>query len=155
MSKWWALRLCWLALGLLTGVIVFLPESAKTLTGIVALVFIIATFVLLGRWAIMTISEKLKSALETPDPNKVTLVSHELLPGASLEFEANKAGRNQPPASESKTVLSRFQLAGFQFRTLLNTEEEKLEPRKKALMWDSVLFAGGIVACAGLSSLVN
>jgi hypothetical protein len=155
MSSWWALRLLWLSLGLLTGVIAFLPESAETATGVVALIFIIAVLILLGRWAVMTISEKLKSALEKPDPDRVTLVSHDLLPGAALEFEASKVGPNQPAASDSETVLSRFRLGGYQFKTLLNTEEEKLEPRKKALMWDSVLFAGGIVGCAALTSLLN
>ena len=46
MSKWWILRLVWLALGLLTGVIAFLPESAKIVTGIIALLFILATLLL-------------------------------------------------------------------------------------------------------------
>jgi hypothetical protein len=44
-----------------------------------------------------------------------------------------------PSASDSKTELSRFKFAGFNFRTMLNTEEEKLAPRKEALVWDSVL----------------
>ena len=155
MSMWWTLRLIWLALGLLAGAIVFLPESAETLTGAVALIFILAVFVLLGRWAVMTISEKVKSALKSRDPNKITLVSQELLPGASLQFQATKVGSNQPSASESETEVSGFQFAGYQFKTLLNTEEEKLEPRKKALMWDSLLFAGGIIICAALSSLTS
>jgi hypothetical protein len=30
-----------------------------------------------------------------------------------------------------------------------------MEPRKKALMWDSVLFAGGLIACALIVSLFN
>ena len=155
MSGWWALRLFWLFLGLLSGVIAFLPDTAATLTGVTTLIFISAALVLLGRWAVMTVSEKLKSALEKPDPDKTTLVSQELLPGATLEFEANRVGMTQPRTPASKTVLSRFQIAGFQFNTILSTEEEKLTPRKRALMWDSVLFAGGIVACAGLASLAN
>jgi len=61
----------------------------------------------------------------------------------------------QPPASNSKTLLSRFKFAGFNFKTMLNTEEEKLEPRKEALMWDSVLFVGSLIACAWIVSLFN
>jgi len=38
---------------------------------------------------------------------------------------------------------------------MLNTEEEKLEPRKEALMWDSVLFVGSLIACAWIVSLFN
>src|SRR5262245_8630485 len=152
MSKWWILRLIWLALGLLTGVIVLIPESAQTLTGSIALLFIVATLVLLARWGIQIVSEKLKSALAKPDPSKTTLVRREIFPGAALEFEASEVGATQPPASDSRTELSRFKFAGFHFKTILNTEEEKLEPRKKALMWDSVLFAGGIIACALLAS---
>ena len=155
MSGWWAWRALWLVLGTLTGVIAFLPESAKTLTGVVAVIFILATLILLGRWAFVTISEKVKSALKKPDPDKVTLVDHELMPGASLQFEARKVGGRRPNTSQSETVLSRVSLAGYQFRTILNTKEEKLEPRKKALMWDSVLFASGIVLCAALASLVS
>jgi hypothetical protein len=155
MSKWWVLRLIWLLLGLLTGVIAFLPESAATLMGAVALLFILATLALLGRWAVMVVSEKVRSSLATPDPNRTTLARHELFPGAALELEASKAGAAQPPPSESKTELSRFKVAGFHFKTILNTEEEKLEPRKKALMWDSVLFAAGIVGCALLASSFN
>jgi|SRR5262245_5358073 len=155
MSKWWIARLIWLALGLLTGVIVLIPESAATLTGIVALVFILATLVILGRWAVVVTSEKLKSALAKPDPNQTTLARHEFFPGAALELEATKVGAEQPRASDSKTVLSRFKFGGFQFKTILNTEEEKLEPRKEALMWDSVLFVGGIIACAGIVALFN
>lgn len=156
MSTWWILRLIWLVLGLLTGVIAFLPESAETLTGIIALIFIVATLVILGRWAVLIVSEKLKKALATPDPNKpTTLARHEFFPGAALEFEASKVGAQQPPASDSKTEVSGFKFAGFHFKTILNTEEEKLEPRKKALMWDSVLFAGGIIACALVVSFFN
>jgi hypothetical protein len=155
MSGWWAWRVLWLVLGMLTGVIAFLPESAETLTGIVAVIFILAVLTLLGRWAFVTISEKVKSALETSDPDKVTLADGELMPGASLQFEARKAGGKQPGASPSETVLSRFNLAGYQFRTILNTEEEKLEPRRKALMWDGVLFAGAIILCAALASAVS
>jgi hypothetical protein len=155
MSRWWVLRLIWLVLGLLTGLIGFLPESAETLTGTITLLFILATLVLLGRWAVVIVSEKLKSALAKPDPNKTTLARHEFFPGAALELEASKVGAEQPPASHSKTELSRFKFAGFHFRTILDTEEEKLEPRKKALMWDSVLFAGGIIACALPVSLFN
>jgi hypothetical protein len=154
-SKWWIPRLIWLVLGLLTGVIALIPESAETLSGTIALLFILATLVLLVRWAVLIVSEKLKSALATPDPNKTTLTRHEFFPGAALEFEASKVGAEQPPASDSRTELSRFKFAGFHFKTILNTEEEKLEPRKKALMWDSVLFAGGIVACAGLVALIK
>jgi hypothetical protein len=153
MSKWWLLRLIWLTLGLLTGVIVVLPESAETLTGIVALIFILATLVILGRWAVLIVSEKLKKALAPSDPNKTTLARHEFFPGVALELEAAKVGAEQPPASDSKTVLSRFKFAGFNFKTMLNTEEEKLEPRKKALMWDSVLFMGSLIACAWVVSL--
>ena len=153
MSKWWLLRLIWLTLGLLTGVIVVLPESAETLTGIVALIFILATLVILGRWAVLIVSEKLKSALAKPDPSKTTLARHEFFPGVALELEAAKVGAEQPPASDSKTELSRFKFAGFNFKTMLNTEEEKLEPRKKALMWDSVLFMGSLIACAWVVSL--
>jgi hypothetical protein len=155
MSGWWAFRIVWLALGLLTGVIVFLPDSWKTLTGAVALVFILAIFVLLGRWAIVKIAEAWQSAMATPDPNKIWLVSQELLPGASLEFEASKIGAKEPAPSESETELSRFRWAGFRFSTLLKIEEEQIDPRKRALMWDSLLFAGGIVVCAGLASLVG
>jgi hypothetical protein len=153
MSTWWVLRLIWLALGLLTGVIVLIPESAQTVTNAIAVVFILATLVLLVRWAVLIVSEKVKSALEKPDPNKTTLARHEFFPGAALEFEASRVGAEQPPASDSKAELSRFKFAGFHFKTILNTEEEKLEPRKKALLWDSVLFAGGIIACAFLVSL--
>ena len=153
MSKWWLLRLIWLTLGLLTSVIVVLPESAETLTGIVALIFILATLVILGRWAVLIVSEKLKSALAKPDPSKTTLARHEFFPGVALELEAAKVGAEQPPASDSKTVLSRFKFAGFNFKTMLNTEEEKLEPHKKALMWDSVLFMGSLIACAWVVSL--
>jgi len=64
-------------------------------------------------------------------------------------------GGKRPSASQSETVLSRLSLAGYQFRTILNAKEVKLEPRKKALMWDSVLFAGGIVLCAALALVVN
>jgi hypothetical protein len=155
MSKWWIPRLIWLILGLLVGVIAVLPESAETLTGIIAVVFILATLVLLGRWAVLVVSEKLKSALAKPDPNKTTLARHEFFPGVALELEAAKVGAEQPPAPASKTVLSRFKFAGFNFKTMLNTEEEKLEPRKKALMWDSVLFGGGLIACAWIVSLFN
>ena len=155
MSKWWILRLIWLILGLLTAVIAVLPESAEILTGIVALIFILATLVLLGRLAILVVSEKLKSALAKPDPNKTTLGRHEFFPGVALEFEAAKVGAEQLPASDSKTELSRFKFAGFNFKTILNTEEEKLEPRKEALMWDSVLFVGGLIACAFIVSLFN
>jgi hypothetical protein len=155
MSRWWILRLTWLALGLLTGVIAFVPESAQTLTGIIALLFILATLVLLMRWGVLIVSEKLKSALAKPDPSKTTLARREFFPGAALEFEASKVDAPQPPASDSRTELSRFKFAGFHFKTILNTEEEKLEPRKKALMWDSVLFAGGIIACALLASSLN
>jgi hypothetical protein len=155
MSKWWILRLIWLILGLLVGVIAVLPESAETLTGIVALIFILATLVLLGRLAILVVSEKLKSALAKPDPNKTTLGRHEFFPGVALEFEAAKVGPEQLPASDSKTELSRFKFAGFNFKTILNTEEEKLEPRKKALLWDSVLFGGSLIACAWIVSLFN
>ena len=149
MSKWWLLRLIWLILGLLTGVIAVLPESAETLTGIVAVIF------MLGRLAVLVVSEKLKSALAKPDPNKTTLARHEFFPGVALELETAKVGAEQPPASDSKTELSRFKLAGFNFKTILNTEEEKLEPRKKALLWDSVLFAGGLIGCAWIVSLFN
>lgn len=155
MSRWWVLRTVWLGLGLLAGVIVFLPEEAKTATGIVAVVFILAIFVLLGRWALVKISESLQSAFEKPDPNKVTIVSQEFFPGASLEFEASKSGPNEPRPSESETLLSRFRLAGFRFSTLLKIEEEEIDPRKRALMWDSLMFAGGILVCAGLSSLAG
>jgi hypothetical protein len=155
MSNWWILRLIWLTLGLLTGVIAFVPESAQTLSGAIALLFLLATLVLLARWAVLIVSEKLKSALAKPDPDKTTLARHEIFPGAALEFEASKVGTQPPPASDSKTELSRFKFAGFNFKTILNTEEEKLEPRKKALMWDSVLFAGGIIGCALLVSLFN
>jgi hypothetical protein len=155
MSGWWAFRIVWLALGLLAGVIVFLPDSWKTLTGAVAVVFILAIFVLLGRWAIVKIAEAWQSAMATPDPNKISLVSQELLPGASLEFEASKIGAKEPAPSESETELSRFRWAGFRFSTLLKIEEEQIDPRKRALMWDSLLFAGGILVCAGLASLVG
>jgi hypothetical protein len=155
MSKWWILRLTWLVLGLLTGIIAFLPESAQTLTGIIAVLFMLATLVLLVRWAALIVSEKLKSALAKPDPSKTTLTRHEFFPGAALEFEASKVGAEQPPASDSKTELSRFKFGGFHFKTILNTEEEKLEPRKRALMWDSILFAGGIIACALLVSFFS
>jgi hypothetical protein len=153
MSRWWIARLIWLMLGLLTAVIVILPESAEILTGIVALIFIVATLVILGRWAVLIVSEKLKSALAKPDPNKTTLARHEFFPGVALELEAAKVGAEQPPASDSKTELSRFNLAGFNFKTMLNTKEEKLEPRKEALMWDSVLFVGSLIACAWIVSL--
>jgi hypothetical protein len=149
------LRFVWLILGLLTGAIALLPESAQTLTGTVALLFILATLVLLGRWAVLVVSEKLRSALAEPDPNKTTLARHEFFPGAALEFEASKVDAQPPPASDSKTELSRFKFAGFHFKTMLNTEAEKLEPRKNALMWDSVLFAGGIIGCALLASFFN
>jgi hypothetical protein len=155
MSNWWIARLIWLMLGLLVGVIAVLPESAEILTGIVALIFILATLVLLGRWAVLIVSEKLKKALAPSDPNKTTLARHEFFPGVALELEAAKVGAEQPPASASKTELSRFKFAGFNFKTMLNTEEEKLEPRKKALMWDSVLFGGGLIACAWIVSLFN
>ena len=155
MSGWWVLRMVWLALGLLAGVIVFLPESAETLTGAVAVVFMLAILVLLGRWAIVKIAEAFQSAMATPDPNKISLVSQEFLPGASLEFEASKIGGKEPAPSESETELSRFRWAGFRFSTLLKIKEEEIDPRKRALMWDSLLFAGGILACAGLSSLVS
>ncbi|HJZ80364.1 MAG TPA: hypothetical protein VKD91_08460, partial [Pyrinomonadaceae bacterium] len=112
MSRWWILRLIWLILGLLTGVITILPESAETLTGIVALILILATLVILGRWAVLLVPEKLKSALAKPDPNKTTLARHEFFPGVALELEAAKVGAEQPPASASKTVLSRFKFAG-------------------------------------------
>ena len=102
MSKWWIARLIWLTLGLLTGVIVVIPESAEILTGIVALIFIVATLVILGRWAVLIVSEKLKSALATPDPNKTVLAKHEFFPGVALEFEAAKVGADQPPASTSR-----------------------------------------------------
>jgi hypothetical protein len=154
MSNWWIPRLIWLMLGLLVGVIAVLPESAETLTGIVALIFILATLVLLGRWAVLIVSEKLKKALAPPNPSKTTLAQHEFFPGVELEFEAAKIGAEQP-TSASKTELSRFKFAGFNFKTMLNTEEEKLEPRKKALMWDSVLFGGGLIACAWIVSLFN
>jgi hypothetical protein len=123
MSKWWILRVTWLVLGLLTGLITFLPESAETLTGTIALLFILATLVLLGRWAVVIVSEKLKSALAKPDRDKTTLARHEFFPGAALEFEATKVGAEKPPASVSKTELSRFKFAGFSFKTILNTEE--------------------------------
>jgi hypothetical protein len=156
MSQWWVLRVVWLALGLLAGVIVFLPESAKTLTGAVAVVFILAIMVLLGRWAIVKISESLQSAFETPDPNKTTLVSQDLLlPGASLQFEASRSGPNEPALSQSDTLLSRFRFGGFRFSTLLKIEAEQIDPKKRALMWDSVLFGGGILICAGLASLAG
>ena len=153
MSKWWILRLIWLALGLLTAVIVVLPQSAEILTGIIALIFILATLVILGRWAVLIVSEKLKSALAKPDPNKTVLAKHEFFPGVALELEAAKVGAEQP--SNSKTELSRFKFAGFNFKTILNTEEEKLAPRKEALMWDSVLFIGSMIACAWIISLFN
>jgi hypothetical protein len=155
MSKWWILRLIWLMLGLLTGVIVVLPEWAEILTGIVALVFILATLVILGRWAILIVSEKFKSALAKPDANKTTLARHEFFPGVALEFEAAKVGAEQPSVPDSKTELSRFKLAGFNFKTMLNTEEEKLAPRKEALMWDSILFIGSLIGCAWIVSLFN
>ena len=155
MSKWWIARLIWLILGLLTGVIVVLRESAEILTGIIALIFILATLVILGRWAILIVSEKLKSALAKPNPNKTTLAKHEFFPGVALELEAAKVGAEQSPASDSKTVLSGFKFAGFNFKTMLNTEEEKLAPRKEALMWDSVLFIGSLIACAWIVSLFN
>jgi hypothetical protein len=155
MSKWWILRLVWLTLGLVTGVIAVVPDSATTVTGTIAVIFMLATLVLLIRWAVQVASEKLRSALATPDPNKTTLARHEFFPGAALEVEASKVGAAQPPASDSKTELSRFKFAGFHFKTILNTEEEKLEPRKRALMWDSVLFGGGIIGCALLASLFN
>jgi hypothetical protein len=155
MSSWWIARLIWLILGLLVGVIAVLPESAEILTGIVAVIFILATLVILGRWAVLTVSEKLKKALAPSDPNRATLARHEFFPGVALELEAAKVGAEQPPASAAKTVLSRFKFAGFNFKTILNTEEEKLEPRKKALMWDSVLFAGGLIGCAWIVSLFN
>ena len=155
MSSWWIPRLIWLSMGLLTGVIAVLPESAEILTGIVALIFILATLIILGRWAILIVSEKLKKALAPSDPNRATLARHEFFPGVALELEAAKVSAEQPAAPVSKTVLSRFKFAGFNFKTILNTEEEKLEPRKKALMWDSVLFAGGIIGCALLVSLFN
>src|SRR5262245_24053216 len=104
MSNWWILRLIWLILGLLVGVIAVLPESAETLTGIIALIFILATLVLLGRWAVLIVSEKLKKALAPPDPNKTTLARHEFFPGVALELEAAKVGAEQPPASASKMV---------------------------------------------------
>jgi hypothetical protein len=155
MSKWWILRLIWLALGLLTAVIVVLPQSAEILTGIIALIFILATLVILGRWAVLIVSEKLKSALAKPDPNKTVLAKHKFFPGVALELEAAKVGAEQPPASDSKSELSRFKFAGFNFKTILNTEEEKLAPRKEALMWDSVLFIGSMIACAWIISLFN
>jgi len=155
MSKWWILRLIWLMLGLLTGVIVMLPESAEILTGYVGLILILATMVILGRWAVLVVSEKLKSALAKRDPSKTTLAKHEVFPGIALEFEASKVGAAQSPASDSKTELSRFKLAGFNFKTILNTEEEKLEPRKEALLWDSVLFVGALIACAFVVSFFN
>ena len=154
MSNWWIPRLIWLIFGLLVGVIAVLPESAEILTGIVALIFILATLVLLGRWAVLIVSEKLRKALAPSDPSKTTLAQHEFFPGVKLEFEAAKVGAEQPP-STSKTELSRFKFAGFNFKTILNTEEEKLEPRKKALMWDSVLFGGGLIGCAWIVSLFN
>jgi hypothetical protein len=152
MSAWWAWRVLWLVLGLLTGVIAFLPESAKTATGIVAGVFIVAVMVLLGRWAYVTVAEKIKAAMAKPETDTMTLVDHEIIPGASLKFEARAEGGAQPGASKDETELSEFKVGGYQFRTVLNTEEEKIEPRKKALMWDSVLFGGAIIACAALAS---
>lgn len=150
MSVWWMWRLLWLFLGLLLGVIALLPESASALSGILVLVFFLAMFTLLGRWAFLAFSEKLKGALEKSASEDVTLASQELLPGMSLKVEASKAEANPPPASESKKELSRFQLAGFRFRTLLKFEEEKPEPRKEALVWDSAFFVAGAVACAAL-----
>lgn len=155
MSGWWAWRVLWLILGMLTGVIALLPESAATLNGVVAVVFILATMVLLGRGAWVTISESIKAAMAKRDPNTATLVDHELMPGASLQFEARKASMPQPAEAESETVLSRFDLAGYQFRAVLDTEDEKPEPRKKALLWDSVLFGGGIVLCAALAAALG
>jgi hypothetical protein len=154
MSKWWILRLIWLILGLLTGVIAVLPESTEILTGVVALIFILATLVMLARWANLIVSERLKSELAKPDPNQTTLARHEFFPGVAVEFEAAKVGAEQPPASASKTTLSRFKFAGFNFKTILDSEEE-MEPRKKALIWDSVLFAGALIACALIVSLFN
>jgi len=101
------------------------------------------------------VSEKLKSALAKPDPNKTVLAKHEFLPGVALELEAAKVGAEQLPASDSKTELSGFKFAGFNLKTILNTEEEKLAPRKEALMWDSVLFIGSMIACAWIISLFN
>jgi len=155
MSKWWILRLIWLFLGSLTGIIVLIPESAEILTGIVGLILILAMLVILGRVAVVVVSEKLRSALAKPDPNKTTLARREVFPGVSLELEAAKVGTEQAPASDSKTELSRFKFAGFNVKTILNTEEEKLEPRKEALMWDCVLFVGSMIACAWIVSLFN
>jgi len=162
MSKWWMLRLIWLILGMQTGIIVLLPESWEILRGLVALSLILAMLVILGRVFVLTLSEqlktlseKLKSALAKPDPNKTTLARHEFFPGVSVELEAAKDGAKQPPVSESKTTLSRFKFAGFNFKTTLNTEEEKPEPRKDALGWDCVLFMGSVIACAWIVSFFN
>src|SRR5262249_38328197 len=118
MSKWWILRLIWLMLGMQTGIIVLLPESAEILAGILGLSLILAMFVLLGRVTVLTLSEnlkKLKSALAKRDPNKTTLARQEFFPGVAVEFEAAKVGTEQAPASDSKTELSRFKFAGFNF----------------------------------------
>jgi hypothetical protein len=154
-SKWWMWRMIWLALGLVSGAIVFIPESAKTQTGIVAGIFILAVLVLLARLALLKILEWVQSYSEKPASDKVTLASKEFFPGASLNFEATKVGASNTAASDSQTELSGFRFAGYNFRTVLDTTPEEISPRKKALLWDTVLFAGGMLACAGLFSLIQ
>jgi len=118
MSKWWILRLIWLTLGLLTGVIVVLPESAEILTGIIALIFILATLVILGRWAVLIVSEKLKSALAKPDPNKTTLAKHEFFPGVALELEAAKVGTERVLLFQRRRRFGRLSLQRLEDRVL-------------------------------------
>jgi hypothetical protein len=151
MVGWWTKRLIWLCLGALTGVIGILPESAGVLASVLVLIYGTAWAVMLGRWAAGEFAEFLKSLRKKPDPDKLVL-STEVFPGGSLEFEASRAGKAKPQRPKSGWLLSYFRAAGYQFKTQLKMEDENADPRKAALVWDSVMFLGAVLGSAALMS---
>ena len=86
MSRWWGMRLIWLGLGLLTGVIGFMPESASIIIGILALIYVVAWGVLLTRIGIAVVRTEIKTALENQKPDNAART--EVMPSTALFWDS-------------------------------------------------------------------
>src|SRR5215813_12364895 len=115
MSKWWILRLIWLTLGLLTGVIVVLPESAEILTGIVALIFILATLVILGRWAVLIVPKNSNQRWRSPTRTSQRSPAR-ILPRRCSGIRGGQGRRGTAARFKLKNVTVAFQIRRLQLQ---------------------------------------
>jgi hypothetical protein len=149
MSKWWTLRLIWLALGLLTGVMGLLPDAAEVLIGVLALIYGVAWAVLLGRWLAVEFGDVIRKKTDAD----TVAISAPIFPGTALEVEATKP-RAARPRPGSSWFSRWFRAPDYRLKARLTTEE-KPDAAKTALVWDSLLFLGAVVLSAAAASLWN